>query len=159
HELPEFRKCKPRCRAERRNQSTCYLKVIVQSPYCKTVNRAPFRRNHSRDISLIWRRDGKNKSLRLVVLELHFTGIHCWINCGVVMKCEESSTQFEDRLRSRRLELSHLAPNVGFAEMFAFYHDVRPVDCLPVDSDGDMLLYQWGTYDWGQGKYFNLNLT
>jgi hypothetical protein len=75
------------------------------------------------------------------------------------MKCEEASTQFEDRLRSRRLELSRLSPDVGFAEMFAFYRDVRPVDCLPVDSDGDMLLYQWGTYDWGQGKYFNLNLT
>jgi len=43
--------------------------------------------------------------------------------------------------------------------MFAFYHDVRPADCLSMEEDGDMLLYQWGTYDWGNGKYFNLNLT
>jgi len=75
------------------------------------------------------------------------------------MKCEETSTKFENRLRSRGLESSRLSPDVGFAEMFAFYRDARPDDCVPVDSDGDMLLYQWGTYDWGQGKYFNLNLT
>jgi hypothetical protein len=27
------------------------------------------------------------------------------------------------------------------------------------DLDGDMLLFQWGTYDWGEGRYFHLNLT
>jgi hypothetical protein len=75
------------------------------------------------------------------------------------MRCDEASSQFDKRLQFRGLELSHLAPNVGFSEMFAFYRDVRPVDCVPIEDDGDMLLYQWGTFDWGQGKYFNLNLT
>ena len=75
------------------------------------------------------------------------------------MKCDEASGQFEKRLSERGVELSKATPDPGFAEMFAFYRDVRPVDCAPVDSDGDMLLYQWGTYDWGEGKYFNLNLT
>lgn len=28
-----------------------------------------------------------------------------------------------------------------------------------VECDGDMLLFQWGTYDWGDGRYFNVDLT
>jgi hypothetical protein len=75
------------------------------------------------------------------------------------MRCKEASTELENRLDGQRLGLSRLAPDTGFSEMFAFYRDVRPVDCLSVEEDGDMLLYQWGTYDWGNGKYFNLNLT
>ena len=26
-------------------------------------------------------------------------------------------------------------------------------------SDGDRLLFQWGTYDWGKGKFFEIDLT
>jgi hypothetical protein len=41
--------------------------------------------------------------------------------------------------------------------MFAFYQSVAAGGCdVP---DGDMLLFQWGTYDWGAGKYFELNIT
>jgi len=75
------------------------------------------------------------------------------------MKCDESSRQFENRIHSRGAELLRTAPDAAFSEMFAFYRDVRPVDCLSTDHDGDMLLYQWGSFDWGSGKYFNLNLT
>lgn len=28
-----------------------------------------------------------------------------------------------------------------------------------VTCSNDMLLYQWGTYDWGAGKHFELNIT
>jgi hypothetical protein len=28
-----------------------------------------------------------------------------------------------------------------------------------MDQDGDMLLFQWGTYDWGNGEFFDLNIT
>ncbi len=28
-----------------------------------------------------------------------------------------------------------------------------------VEEDGDMLLFQWGTYDWGQGQFFEVDLT
>lgn len=27
------------------------------------------------------------------------------------------------------------------------------------DEDGDMLLFQYGTYDWGNGKYFEFDIT
>lgn len=44
-------------------------------------------------------------------------------------------------------------------EMMAeFYHIHRAEDC-EVDEDGDMLLYQWGTYDWGAGRWFEINIT
>ncbi len=41
--------------------------------------------------------------------------------------------------------------------MFAFYQSVKPVGCD--GPDGDMLLFQWGTYDWGAGRHFELNIT
>jgi len=28
-----------------------------------------------------------------------------------------------------------------------------------VAEDGDMLLFQWGSYDWGNGRFFELDLT
>ena len=42
--------------------------------------------------------------------------------------------------------------------MFASYRDERADDC-PLDADGDMLCYQWGSYDWGEGEFFDLSLT
>lgn len=42
--------------------------------------------------------------------------------------------------------------------MLAFYRDHR-VDGVEIDGDGDMLLFQWGTYDWGEGKKFELDIT
>jgi hypothetical protein len=42
--------------------------------------------------------------------------------------------------------------------MFDFYRDQRAEDC-PLETDGDMLLYQWGTNDWGEGEWFTIDLT
>ena len=41
--------------------------------------------------------------------------------------------------------------------MIAFFRDV-PVDACAADS-GDMLLFQWGTYDWGHGEHFEIDMT
>jgi hypothetical protein len=41
--------------------------------------------------------------------------------------------------------------------MLDFYRQVRP-DCALIE-EGDMLLFQWGTYDWGQGPSFEFDLT
>ena len=49
-------------------------------------------------------------------------------------------------------------PN-GFELLLDFYREVRPADAATVEEDGDMLLYQWGTYDWGNGSNFEINLT
>ena len=40
-----------------------------------------------------------------------------------------------------------------------FYCESRAIDAVPLEDDGDMLLYQWGTYDWGDSSHFEVNLT
>jgi hypothetical protein len=70
----------------------------------------------------------------------------------------DARTEFTSRLRARGSAFPRVTVEAGFAEAFAFYRDVRPAGC-DEDLDGDMLLFQWGTYDWGNGRYFNLDLT
>jgi len=42
--------------------------------------------------------------------------------------------------------------------MLAFYRDVR-ADDVDLAADGDMLLFQWGTYDGGNGPLFEVDVT
>jgi hypothetical protein len=42
--------------------------------------------------------------------------------------------------------------------MLDWYRDERADGC-DLDQEGDMLLYQWGCYDWGDGESFELNIT
>ncbi len=42
--------------------------------------------------------------------------------------------------------------------MLEFYEQ-DAVDGCRNDGQGDMLLYQWGTYDWGDGESFELDIT
>ena len=53
--------------------------------------------------------------------------------------------------------MSRCTPRQGIELMFSFYKSIKPVGCE--DSNGDMLLFQWGTYDWGSGRHFSLNIT
>jgi hypothetical protein len=46
----------------------------------------------------------------------------------------------------------------GMPPMLALYRDQR-VDGCKFESDADMLLYQWGVYNWGQGEFFQLDIT
>jgi len=41
--------------------------------------------------------------------------------------------------------------------MLDFYR-TTPAGCI-VEANGDMLLFQWGTYDWGQGLAFEVTIT
>ena len=38
------------------------------------------------------------------------------------------------------------------------YMELFPVETV-ADCDGDMLLFQWGTYDWGESRWFEVDLT
>ena len=42
--------------------------------------------------------------------------------------------------------------------MLRFYGDESVAGCRD-DGAGDMLLYQWGTYDWGAGESFEFDIT
>jgi hypothetical protein len=66
--------------------------------------------------------------------------------------------EFEAFLANRGLAVKTLSIASGSAAVFDFYQDLRPAERAQI-PDGDMLLFQWGTYDWGQGEHFQLDLT
>ncbi len=70
---------------------------------------------------------------------------------------ESAPAAFEDVLRSHGLSLDSMTPGAGFRAMLALYREHRAIECN-VEEDGDMLLFQWGTYDWGQGPRFEFEL-
>jgi hypothetical protein len=49
------------------------------------------------------------------------------------------------------------SPDTGFRVLIDFYANVRADGC-DLDADQDMLLFQWGTYDWGEGEHFEIDL-
>lgn len=74
------------------------------------------------------------------------------------MKSSDALKEFERFLKSRGANVDTLSVRDGIDAMIDFYQTVRADDCA-VDNDGDMLLLQWGTYDWGQGPRFELGVT
>ena len=77
-----------------------------------------------------------------------------------MFKPQDARREFEAVLRSRDLHERDLDPVSGCEALFDFYRDKRPGG--PVfehHEDADMLLFQWGTYDWGTGEQFSLSLT
>jgi hypothetical protein len=70
------------------------------------------------------------------------------------MKPNESVQAFEDFSIARGVDLRSSTPREGIEAMLEF----RAAIACAVCSD-DMLLYQWGSYDWGAGTHFELNIT
>jgi hypothetical protein len=69
----------------------------------------------------------------------------------------DSVNAFEEFVEKRGGSLPALTVHSGIEEMLAFYESVLPTGC--VNERGDMLLFQWGTYDWGNGKQFEIDIT
>lgn len=74
------------------------------------------------------------------------------------MKVEHAAAELERHLARRGEVEPALTPSTAVGSMMAFYRDVRADECA-IEEDGDMLLFQWGTYDWGQGPRFELGIT
>ena len=74
------------------------------------------------------------------------------------MKPRSAKKRFLQIIQGSRHELSALLPAEGIRLMLEFYANERADGCA-IDQDGDMLLYQWGTYDWGEGEFFEFNIT
>lgn len=45
------------------------------------------------------------------------------------------------------------------ADMLDFYAGQRFAGLEPEEADGDMLLFSYGCYDWGEGEHFDMKLT
>lgn len=73
------------------------------------------------------------------------------------MLSHESKAEFERHLAHRGLTLSSMTPVGALHAMVNFYRDVRADDC-DAAADGDMLLFEWGTYDRGADPRFELDI-
>lgn len=69
------------------------------------------------------------------------------------MKPEQAKNELTNRVA--QLEANTVEQLID--AMIVFYRDQR-IDGLDLDADGDMLLFQWGTYDWGEGESFELDI-
>jgi len=61
------------------------------------------------------------------------------------------------RAQLRNLSLDDLKPEQGLPLMFDFYKEVRADGCI-APLDRDILAFLWGTYDRGEGMYFQLKI-
>ena len=74
------------------------------------------------------------------------------------MKPRDAKKRFNALLKEQGHPLKSLAPGPGIEAMLEFYRKERAEEC-DLDQDGDMLLFQWGCNDWGEGEFFELDLT
>lgn len=70
------------------------------------------------------------------------------------MKANESPDALRAFAAAKGIELNASTPREGIDSMLEFHKAVPCENCAE-----DTLLYQWGSYDWGAGKYFELNIT
>jgi hypothetical protein len=75
------------------------------------------------------------------------------------MQIADAPCSLRRYLEQRSLVLERTAPATLLAAIVDWYQSVRAQDATPLEEDGDMLLLQWGTYDWGEGPTFQYNLT
>ncbi len=74
------------------------------------------------------------------------------------MKPNKAKSSFQQHLKDIGFILDKMKPNEGIDAMLSFYRNERADGCSFYD-DADMLLFQWGTYDWGDGEFFEFNIT
>ncbi len=74
------------------------------------------------------------------------------------MNPRELLAAFQKRLHDTGVDIASATVEAGVSAMLAFYVNERADGCH-VDDDSDMLLFQWGTYDWGGGRRFEVDIT
>jgi hypothetical protein len=75
------------------------------------------------------------------------------------MTPKSAKNELESRVKQICGSAADLIPAQGIRLMLDFYRDVRAEQCMDLGKGGDMLLFQWGTHDWGQGPSFQLDIT
>ena len=100
----------------------------------------------------------RRRALALITLLAAGAGAGIYLSRNNHMRPSDSKAEFERFLANSGAELSSLTAPDAVRHAIAFYRQVRAEDC-PLDESGDMLLYQWGVYDWGQGETFQFDIT
>jgi hypothetical protein len=78
---------------------------------------------------------------------------------GAPMRVQQALEALQDFASRRGHNLSGDGAAACVAVITDWYESVRAEDVVGLDEDGDMLLFQWGTYDWGEGPFFIYDLT
>jgi hypothetical protein len=74
------------------------------------------------------------------------------------MNPSESKSRFEQFVAGSGGSVTKLTAADAIRHMLAFYRQVRALDC-PLNEDGDMILFQWGAYNFGQGDTYRYDIT
>lgn len=69
----------------------------------------------------------------------------------------ESAQAFREFIHERGHHVDLLGVSEGVRLMLEFFEE-RTCSAI-AEQDGDMLLFQWGTYDWGSGRHFEIDIT
>jgi hypothetical protein len=70
------------------------------------------------------------------------------------MKTTDSVAAFEETVEAAGFSLLELVPHVGVKQMLSFFATTQAEGCTAPSQD--MLLFEWGTYNWGEGESFEL---
>jgi hypothetical protein len=73
------------------------------------------------------------------------------------MKPTDSVAAFEEIAEAAGLSLLDVEPGVGVEQMLSFFEGTQAEGCTAPSQD--MLLFEWGTYNWGQGASFELAMS
>jgi hypothetical protein len=74
------------------------------------------------------------------------------------MFAETSRSELQSLIEREGMSVESMALEDGLRIMLNFYETLRAENCIN-PPERDMLLYQFGTYDWGKGKFFEVDLT
>lgn len=74
------------------------------------------------------------------------------------MNAKSVEKEFVRYLATRGEAFPKMTPSHAIDFVLSFYREVRAGGCDPAAGQ-DMLLFQWGTYDWGEGQHFEFDIT
>jgi hypothetical protein len=81
----------------------------------------------------------------------------CQVGQTEPMRMADAEKKFEEYLTERASDLTAVT-GANAVELMIGWYETQRVDDVSIHS-GDMLLFQWGTYDWGNGPFFEYDIT
>lgn len=75
------------------------------------------------------------------------------------MKIADAETSFRQYLETHDVRLDDADAVDLITSMIDWYEAERAEDTVAIEDDGDQLLFQWGTYDWGDGPVLEIGLS
>lgn len=75
------------------------------------------------------------------------------------MRPETSRAIFEAFVKADGGDIATTAPSEGIRWMLEFYRQIRAEEVAGLDHNGDTLLFEWGTFDWGKGSRFEISIS